>query len=101
MKFEELKIINEWICALVYDTNKDKYMIFLAQSLGPKLEITESNQDIIELYGIQLFQITKSKSASINIPLVTNNDTLFHLITLNNKAEYTTIISTLEVILNE
>lgn len=99
MKFEEIRLIHNWICALM--KHNAQYVLFIAKTPGINFEAEQEIQNI-NRYGINIGTcITNNYNAYINIPLLTINNNIFHLITLHNKEEYATILSTLEVILNE
>lgn len=97
MKFQELKIVKDWIIGLVYYEKNNSYAILLAKYKDIKLQYTE--ELLYDNFYDMLDAITKEKTGQIIIPFKEYNSHLFTLITLDNKKEYEHIISTLEVVL--
>ena len=97
MKFQELKIVKDWVIGLVYDEKNNSYSLLLAKYKDIKLQYTE--ELLYDNFYDMLDSITKGKTGQIIIPFKEYNNHLFTLVTLNNKKEYENIISTLEVVL--
>lgn len=96
MEFKEIKLIKDWFIALIY--YKESYMILLGKYKDIKLDVKTETDDIMFKYDYHI-PITTNRTAQIIIPFLAHNNNIFTLVTLNNKEEFKTIISTLEVVL--
>ena len=98
MEIQNIKLIKDWCTALCYVEEQDCYAIIIGKTGNIKLTFTEDTNDIL-YHSIVISQFVQQRNASINIPFIQHNDSIFHIITLHNKEEYNTILQILEVIL--
>ena len=97
MEFKEIKFIKDWLIALV--KNDNNYVIILGKVGKIKFQTEQDTISISSKYYELMDDIIKSISSKIEIPLIAHNDKLFTIINLNNKQEYETIKTVLEVVL--
>ena len=97
MEFKEIKFIKDWLIALV--KNDNNYVIILGKIGKIKFQTEQDTISISSKYYELMDDIIKSISSKIEIPLIAHNDKLFTIINLNNKQEYETIKTVLEVVL--
>ena len=98
MGIQNIKLIKDWCVALCYVEEQDCYAIIIGKTGNIKLAFTEDTENIL-YRSITISQYVTQRNASINIPFIQHNDSVFHIITLHNKEEYDTILQILEVIL--
>ena len=97
MEFKEIKFIKDWLIALV--KNDNNYVIILGKVGKIKFQTEQDTISISSKYYEIMDDIIKSISSKIENPLIAHNDKLFTIINLNNKQEYETIKTVLEVVL--
>lgn len=97
MKVKKIEFIKDWIVALV---EHDKQPMILIGKADAKLNVENAYDTEFE-FGLNsaYTKIINHQTAQIVASFKEHNGKLFTLITLNNKEEFKTIISTLEVIL--
>ena len=96
MKFLQCKVFKNTFIGLCQQ--EEKYYICYGQVGNIKLNFQEQYEDIT-YRGTNIYKFLEHRNASIEIPFIQKNNSLFHFQSITNKEEYSTILSILEDLL--